>query len=124
MAKLLVLKKDGTVHIREKSKEGLETLPDVHPNKIKSWLALAEASHDAVGSTMEDVIHAVIDEMKGVAFRDDKKRVPVTEEDYQMLLIQAANKGVSKNKVDSLVVIVAKKKLTAGEMVEEFVKNR
>lgn len=121
--KLLVKKKNGKVHLREKSKESAENLDVVHENKIRSWLALAEASHNAAGGTMEDVIANVIDEMRGVAFKADKQRVPVTEEDYQALLIQAANKGVSKAKVDSLVVVVAKKEPTVEEQVEAFIQN-
>lgn len=121
--KLLVKTKRG-VHVREKSNESGEHIEEVHPNKIRSWIALAEASHDAAGGTMEDIIQAVVDEMRGITFKADKQKLPVTQEEYNGLLIQAANKGVSKNRVDSLVVIVAKKKPTAEEMVKEFVKNR
>lgn len=123
MTKLLVKTKRG-VHIREKSLESAENLDIVAPNKIKSWLALAEASHDATGGTMEDVIENVINEMRGVTFKADKQKLPVTQEEYEELLIQALKKGVPKSKVDALVVIVAAKKPTTEEMVDMFIRDK
>ncbi|MDD5474719.1 MAG: hypothetical protein PHU34_11335 [Candidatus Methanoperedens sp.] len=123
MPKLLIKTRKG-VHIREKSKESAENLEVVAPTKAATWEAFGQASYNAAGGTMEDVIANVIAEMKGVAFKADKQRLPVTQEDYEGLLIQAANKGVSKARVDSLVVIVAKKEKTIEEQVEEFMRNR
>lgn len=123
MAYLLVKTKKGT-YIRRKSDECLESISSVAPNKIKSWIALAEASSDAAGGTMEDVIANVINEMKGVAFKADKQKLPVTQEEYDSLLIQSAKKGVSKAKLDSLVVVVPDKKPSVEEMVAEFIKNK
>lgn len=124
MAKLLIKKKDGSVHIREKSKESGDNLEEVHPNKVKSWLALSEASHVTRGGTMEEIIQAVIDETRGAVFKEEKERVPVTQEEYDNLLLQCAKKGITKRKLDLMVVIVAKKEKTPEEMVEEFIRTR
>ena len=121
--KLLVKKKDGSVHIREKSQESGDNLDVVAPNKLETWAAFAKASHAATGGTMEDVIQSVIDEMQGVTFKADKQPLPVTEEDYQALLIQAANKDVSKTKLDALVVIVKKKDSGIDQLVKEILQK-
>ncbi len=122
--KLLVKKKDGKVHIRTKSEESAENIEEVHPNKINTWAAFGEAASSAFGGTMEDVIQSVIDEMRGVAFKADKQPLPVTQEDYEGLMFQAAKKGISKAMLDALVVIAAKKMPTIEEQVKEFIRNR
>ncbi len=124
MSKLLIKKKDGSVHIRTKSEESAENLSIVHENKVKSWLALSEASHSARGGTMEDIIQRVIDECKGAVFKEEKPKVEVTEEEYKALLIQAMKKGVSSARLNSMVKLVAKKEQTEEElkeMVAEFI---
>lgn len=111
------------MHIREKSTESAENLSIVHENKVKSWLALSEASHNAAGKTMEEVIQAVIDEMKGVTFKSDKERTEVSQEEYESLLIQCAKKGISKAKLNTIVTIKKAKEKPPRETVEEFIRN-
>jgi hypothetical protein len=120
LAKLYVKKKNGKAYIREKSKESAATLEEVHPNKVKSWLALSVASGKARGKSMEDVIQSVSDEMKSKVFKEDKPKVQVTEKEYQELLIQAFKKGDSEKELNMLVEVVAEKKRepTVGEWVE------
>lgn len=118
MAKLYVKKKNGKAYIREKSKESAATLEEVHPNKVKSWLAFSVASGKARGKSMEDVIQSVSDEMKGKAFKKDKPRVQVTEEEYQDLLIQAINKRHSEKELNMLVEVVAEKKREPTVVIE------
>lgn len=122
MAKLYVKKENGKAYIREKSKESAATLEDVHPNKVKSWLALSVASGKARGKSMEDVIESVRDNMKGKVFIKDKPKVQVTEKEYIDLLIQAKNKGDSKKELDMLVEeVVAEKKRELTVVIEEVV---
>lgn len=120
----LLVKTGKGIHLRKKSAESAENLDAVAPTKAATWEAFGQASHDAAGGTMEDVIQNIINEMGGVVFKADKQRVPVTQEDYEALLIQALKKDVSKSKVDSLVVIVAKKEPSIEERVEAFIKNK
>lgn len=120
--KLLIKKKNGSVHIREKSNESGANLKEVHPNKVKSWLALSEASHNAAGRTMEEVIQAVVDEMKGVTFKSGKERTEVSQEEYDSLLIQCTKKGISGAKLDSMVIIKPKDK-SIQQLVEEVLQK-
>jgi len=85
-------------------------LEEVHPNKVKSWLALSEASVKARGKSMEDVIQSVCDKMKGKVFKEKKMKVQVTEKEYRELFIQALNKGDSEKELNMLVEVVAEKK--------------
>ncbi len=118
MPKLLVKKRDGSVHIREKSKESADNLEDVHPNKVRSWLALAEASISARGKTMEDVIQSVLDEMSGKKFKANKPKIQVTPREYSELMRQCMNKSVSRRVLDNLVEVVEPQE---GAEVEEVV---
>lgn len=124
MAKLLVVKKNGSVHIRAKSDESGAEPEKVHPNKLQTWINFGEASHNAAGKTMEDVIQSVIDETCGVIFKEDKPKIEVTGEEYLDLATQCAKKGISKAKLDSIVVLKKIKEKTPEEMVEEFIQTR
>jgi len=124
LTKLLVKKKNGKVHIREKSAESGDNLDVVAHNKLETWATFGQAAHDASGGSMEDVIANVITEMRGTIFKSDKPKVQVTESEYQSLLIQSAKKGISKAMLDSLVVIVAKKEPSLEEMVEAFIEQK
>lgn len=126
MSKLLVKKKNGSVHIREKSEESKENLDVVAPNKIKSWLALSEASRKNRGRTIEDIVAAVIREMKGKTFKPAKKKTQVTSQEYEELVRQCYNKGVSFKVLDRLVEVIEEpededKKIDA--LVQEVIRN-
>lgn len=117
MPKLLVKKRDGSVHVREKSIECIETIDKVHPNKIKTWLEFGSAAHDTFGGSMEDVITAVIERMSGQQYKPDKPKIQVTPKEYNELMRQCLNKSVPRKILDSLVEVVEPK----GVEVEEIV---
>ncbi len=110
--------KKGKAYIREKSKESAENLDAVHENKVATWEAFGSAAHDSFGRSMEDVIQSVSDKMKGKVFKKDKPKVPVTEKEYQDLLIQAIKKGDSEKELNMLVEVVAEKKREPTVIIE------
>lgn len=124
MPKLLIKKKDGSVHIREKSNESAETIEKVHLNKVKTWLALSESSRKKRGATLEEIIAAVIQEMQGKTFKPDKIKTHVTLSEYEDLVRQCHNKRVPTQILDNLVEVVEKdenKKIEA--LVQEVIRN-
>lgn len=123
MSKILV-KTRKKIYIREGTNENSGNILEVHPNKIRAWANFSRAAQKAYGGTMEDVIQSVIDELKGTTIKAPKPKVKVSEQDYQDLLVQAINKGISnpKKHLEMLVEIVEKEK-TEDERLEELIRR-
>ncbi len=127
LLKLLINKKDGSVHIREKSNESAENIEEVHPNKIRSWLGIGKASHTPANPTMEQIIQSVIDKCSGKKYKQEieTQKASVTKENYILLCKSAYKKGVSKKKLDELVTVVEQEEpQTLEEIVKAVVKKR
>ncbi len=124
--KLLIKKKDGSVHIRAKSNECMENIGVVHPNKIQSWLALSEASRKTRGGTMEDIILSVIGATQGKVFKNKKPKTQVTAQEYAELVRQCHNKKVSIKALNSIVEVIEdekEKQEEENESIKELIQR-
>jgi len=101
----IVVNRKGKPYIRRYPKD--YTTGEVHPNKLRSWLALAYSSTEKRGASLEDVVENVIRRMRGKTFRipEPSERKEVTYAQYQSIILQALRKGIPLDVVDRLVVV-------------------
>jgi len=96
-----------TVYVRDYPKD--YKTGEVHPNKLKTWLAFSEATTEMRGKKYEDIIENVIRKMAGKKFKAEiRPKKKVSWRDYFWLKVQAANKGVDPDLVDQVVEVEEK----------------
>jgi len=92
----------------------------IHPNKLKTWIAFAEAAREARGKSLEDVIANVIKRMKGKKFKEEERKpILLSEKEIIKLKIQALNKGIDPTWVS--ILCRRKRKI---EKIEDIEKKR
>lgn len=89
----------------------------IHPNKLMTWLAFAEAAREARGKSLEEVIANVVKRMKGKKFKEEERKLMLPEDEIIKLKIQAMNKGIDPAWVD----ILCKK---SDKKIEDIEKKR
>ena len=104
----VLVERDGKVYVRRYPRDYVawnasRDLSKVHPNKIKTWIAFGEVARKVRGKDYDTVIQTFIKELSGKRFKEERKSIPVSYEDYLGLKLQAMERGISHRWIDILV---------------------
>lgn len=94
----------------------------IHPNKLKTWVGLAEVARKARGGDYDTVMLTIISELRGRKYRPEKPPKIIPLKEFIGLKVQAVEKGLGEEVVDQLAVpaeLVGIKK-TPEEKVKEL----
>lgn len=122
----IVKRKNGKFFIRNRKVDTGARPERVHKNKLKTWIAFSQASHDSAGKTMEEVNVAVAENMANKTFKEPKNKRAVTQGEYELLLMEGLKKGISQKKISEIVNVVEERKQEKEqeqETIEQIVKR-
>jgi len=128
---ILVKRKDGKVFVRRFPRDLAEwnktkDPSKVHPNKLKTWINLAETAKKVRGLDYDSAMQTFIKELTGKSVKSIAKLKVVPLADVYGLHLQAIEKGVDPIVVKDLVVPeeflklagLAKKETKVGQAIE------
>jgi len=105
----VLVKRGNTVYIRKYPRDyklwnKTKDPRYIHPNKLKTWLGLAEVGQKVRGADYDTVMLTFISELRGRKYKPEKPPSILPLKDFIGLKLQAVEKGLGEKVVDQLAI--------------------